>query len=207
MLKRATVAQIQRAIDAGEVAELTVFDEQAQAVTAVLTAAIAVADTRAKCSVDLDHRYGFDVVDASNTVDALIALIEPADSGAGARPDALPRLDGRTVWRTLQPDDQEDIGALAIELVAAYRGMESAGIDEVRPYEAADAVIHNALYSLVSPLVPGLDYDEPTPIPRTLGRVCRVCKCSHTDPCDPPCGWAEEDLCTACAAKQEERCP
>ena len=97
MLKRATVAQIQRAIDAGEVAELTVFDEQAQAVTAVLKAAIAVADTRAKCSVDLDHRYGFDVVvDASKAVDDLIALIEPAASGAGASPDALPRLDGRT---------------------------------------------------------------------------------------------------------------
>lgn len=202
MLKRATVDQIQ-----GLFADLDV-DDQCLAITAVLKAAVAVADTRAKCTIDLDDRYGFDVVvDASNAVDELIALIEPADSGAGASPAALPRLDGRTVWRTLEPDDQEDIGALAIELVAAYRGMENAGVGDVRPYEAADAVIHNALYSLVSPLVPGLDYDEPTPIPRTLGRVCRVCKCSHTDPCDPPCGWAEEDLCTACAAKQEERCP
>jgi hypothetical protein len=32
-----------------------------------------------------------------------------------------------------------------------------------------------------------------------LGFVrCRVCGCTEIDPCDPPCGWAEEDLCTTC---------
>lgn len=26
-----------------------------------------------------------------------------------------------------------------------------------------------------------------------------MCGCSHHDPCDQGCGWAEDDLCTACA--------
>ncbi len=30
---------------------------------------------------------------------------------------------------------------------------------------------------------------------------CRVCGCTETEPCDPPCAWeqGEEDLCTGCA--------
>lgn len=27
---------------------------------------------------------------------------------------------------------------------------------------------------------------------------CRVCGCTEVDPCNPPCGWAEGDLCTGC---------
>jgi hypothetical protein len=27
---------------------------------------------------------------------------------------------------------------------------------------------------------------------------CRSCGCTHTSPCDPPCSWAEAELCTAC---------
>jgi hypothetical protein len=29
-------------------------------------------------------------------------------------------------------------------------------------------------------------------------RTCRVCGCTDTRACDPPCSWAELDLCTAC---------
>ena len=28
---------------------------------------------------------------------------------------------------------------------------------------------------------------------------CRVCSCTHFEPCNPPCAWFEEDLCTTCA--------
>ena len=35
---------------------------------------------------------------------------------------------------------------------------------------------------------------------------CRVCGCWDCDACvdddDEPCGWAEDDLCTACAGKE-----
>lgn len=29
--------------------------------------------------------------------------------------------------------------------------------------------------------------------------VCRLCGCTEVTPCEPPCGWAEGDLCTSCA--------
>lgn len=28
---------------------------------------------------------------------------------------------------------------------------------------------------------------------------CRVCKCSHREPCNPPCAWESAGLCTNCA--------
>ncbi len=28
---------------------------------------------------------------------------------------------------------------------------------------------------------------------------CRVCGCTAIDACNPPCGWAQQDLCTTCA--------
>ncbi|TMJ19003.1 MAG: hypothetical protein E6G92_04105 [Alphaproteobacteria bacterium] len=34
-----------------------------------------------------------------------------------------------------------------------------------------------------------------------LPAICRVCGCTWCDPCDPPCSWAEIDLCTACVGK------
>lgn len=27
---------------------------------------------------------------------------------------------------------------------------------------------------------------------------CRVCGCTEVNACNPPCGWAESDLCTGC---------
>ncbi len=31
-------------------------------------------------------------------------------------------------------------------------------------------------------------------------RRCKVCRCTHNEPCEPPCGWSdiEPDLCTGC---------
>ena len=34
-----------------------------------------------------------------------------------------------------------------------------------------------------------------------LPAICRSCGCTWCDPCDPPCSWAEADLCTACVSK------
>jgi len=30
-------------------------------------------------------------------------------------------------------------------------------------------------------------------------RKCRVCRCTQLEPCNPPCCWAEPDLCSTCA--------
>jgi hypothetical protein len=33
----------------------------------------------------------------------------------------------------------------------------------------------------------------------TYGQVkCRVCGCTDRNPCNPPCNWVEEDLCSTC---------
>ena len=32
----------------------------------------------------------------------------------------------------------------------------------------------------------------------TEGDFCVVCGCTHTSPCDPPCGWADFNLCSSC---------
>jgi hypothetical protein len=28
---------------------------------------------------------------------------------------------------------------------------------------------------------------------------CRVCGCTEREPCNPPCAWFDESLCTSCA--------
>jgi len=35
-------------------------------------------------------------------------------------------------------------------------------------------------------------------------RACRVCGCTEYEPCEPPCGWADEELCTACEGRPAE---
>ncbi len=32
---------------------------------------------------------------------------------------------------------------------------------------------------------------------------CRVCRCTEREPCNPPCGWFDEDLCTSCQSTVE----
>ena len=29
--------------------------------------------------------------------------------------------------------------------------------------------------------------------------ICRVCRCTEDEPCNPPCAWFDESLCTSCA--------
>lgn len=48
-------------------------------------------------------------------------------------------------------------------------------------------------------LLDGRTWDE-YPQPPQLGeRACRVCGCTETNACCPPCSWSEADLCSACA--------
>jgi hypothetical protein len=41
----------------------------------------------------------------------------------------------------------------------------------------------------------GVEFDEPT---------CRECGCSDSLGCEEGCWWAQDDLCSACAAEVEE---
>ncbi len=36
-----------------------------------------------------------------------------------------------------------------------------------------------------------------------MSATCRGCGCTDERACDPPCWWAEPDLCSACATKLE----
>lgn len=111
----------------------------------------------------------------------------------------MERIDGAKVWPTLGADIQAEIGAMAIELVASQAGMrEATDFTGERAYDASLAGICGRLETLVLEAVPALADAGPVPIPASLGRVCRVCRCSQHDACQPPCAWAEDDLCTAC---------
>ncbi len=127
---------------------------------------------------------------------------------------ALPRFDGAEAWATLTPDQQAEIGAIALEFVLNWHGEEIffSGIlaePESRPFIAAQPLLTDMLVdsaqAALKDLVPAIDDDDLSmPIPSLLGPVCRVCLCSEYDPCDEGCGWAEPDLCTSCVGAEPE---
>jgi hypothetical protein len=126
----------------------------------------------------------------------------------------LPRFDGAAAWAVLTPEQQTEIGAIALEFVVNMNGEDAyfsdyaAEMPAARPFIAAQPVLTGLLLEAVQGalcyhhLVPALDDDAlPVPIPSLLGQVCRVCLCSEYDPCDEGCGWAQPDLCTACVTE------
>lgn len=127
--------------------------------------------------------------------------------------ERLERFDGQAAWAALSPEQQAEIGALALEYIIAEAAMGTAAQDcdaWGNPTPLARACIMAELsvgkmladtaVLAIAPIVPFLlDASLPVPIPSLLGPVCRACGCSTDDPCEGGCGWAEEDLCTACA--------
>jgi hypothetical protein len=138
-----------------------------------------------------------------------------------------PRFDGLAAWPKLSPEEQAEIGALALELVVASRGMDVAycsGLEETpvaRPFLSAATFLNDRLEDAVGDAIAGAvpafddalsdaiastvlahpDHACRMPLPSLIGPVCRSCGCYHEDPCDEGCGWAEEDLCTACVGR------
>lgn len=116
-------------------------------------------------------------------------------------PDPAPRFDGAAAWAALDPEARDRLGAVALELAASWRGSDlAAGERELRPYHGAEVVLSDLLAAEAGGLVPALGGDAMPGVPSMLGPVCRVCGCSENDACEEGCGWAEADLCTACAA-------
>lgn len=118
---------------------------------------------------------------------------------------SAPRFDGAALWATLPPEAQAELGAAALELVSAQYLEEEVGrslpVQSERVAAVASGVLGQRLHELFGYWI---DLDElndvdGTPlVPSLVGAVCRACGCSQTDACFPACGWAEEDLCTAC---------
>lgn len=118
--------------------------------------------------------------------------------------DTLTRIDGTTEWAKLPADTQAAIGAAAIEIAAAWVGLNAESLDDsratsvTRAFEAADRHCYDLLVELVAEAVPAIDPDDP-PLPASIGPFCRGCGCTEAAACSPPCHWVEPDLCSACA--------
>lgn len=117
------------------------------------------------------------------------------------------RFDGASAWSKLPPDVQAEIGAIALEIAATDHLFERSRQD-VLP-ELYGRVAKAAFRQLDRELLAAVDdalaedafvaSDGQLPrIPLLIGGVCRACGCSQDDACDAGCGWAAEDLCTAC---------
>lgn len=126
------------------------------------------------------------------------------------------RFDGRQAWARLTELEKEEIGALALEYIVAWNGMDANESTTMTPllraFERADCLLgdmlHNKVAIALADAVPSLNTEtEPVPLPSLLGPVCRVCGCTEYDPCEDVCGWAEPDLCTSCAGEDAVSSP
>jgi hypothetical protein len=123
-------------------------------------------------------------------------------------PQPLQRFDGAAAWATLTPEQQAEIGAIALEYAVAAIGFDDVNdLDFLaliaRPLGAAEQFLNDDLLVTVQDAlgdtVPALtDGTGLVPVPARLGQICRTCGCSHYDPCLGGCSWAEPDLCSAC---------
>ncbi|MCX4194496.1 hypothetical protein OMR07_02145 [Methylobacterium organophilum] len=116
------------------------------------------------------------------------------------------RFDGAAAWANLRGDVRAEIGATALELAAAISLQERCSQDDLpeiyhRTCDASLVELARGLQALVAFALPDGAFeasDRRPRIPSLLGGVCRSCGCSQNDACDGGCGWAAEDLCTAC---------
>ncbi|MFZ1430409.1 MAG: hypothetical protein WAS21_26990 [Geminicoccaceae bacterium] len=91
------------------------------------------------------------------------------------------RLDGFAEWEQLTPSVQARIGATAIELVAAWVGLNAAFSNDrkaiavvVRAFTTANACCSDQLLKMVSEAVPAIDPERP-PLPASLGEIYAYC--------------------------------
>ena len=126
------------------------------------------------------------------------------------------RFDGAAVWADLPAEQQSRIGAIALELLAAWYAQEMGRaelLDDETPLSraggAADFLLINELRELLVEAVPraALEIDGQPRLPSMLGSVCRVCGCSHRDACGFGCYWIADDLCSACAGTEAHNDP
>lgn len=126
---------------------------------------------------------------------------------------ASERFNGAAAWAQLTTEAQAAIGALALELALTWN-IENRSYEDDLPVRfdraaiAARREIERALTCEIVDALPADAFvasDERLPrIPSLLGGVCSVCGCSQNDACAEGCGWAAEDLCTACVEGEHD---
>ncbi|ACA18425.1 hypothetical protein M446_4067 [Methylobacterium sp. 4-46] len=123
---------------------------------------------------------------------------------------AFPRLDGVDIWTGLTREEQDEIGAIAVELVVSWRLQRRVYEDQLgdilaRAAEAADQLLTRELDLAVGDVLPdgALEAEDGVTarIPSLLGDVSRDCGCTEEDACPGGCGWAGPDQCSTCAAE------
>jgi hypothetical protein len=128
-----------------------------------------------------------------------------------ASDSAMPRFDGAAAWATLSPEQQAEIGSIALEYVLALNGVGGL-FDPLtltvrdRAFIAADALLIGLLGEAVEKAFPEIvqplgEWPVPLPFPSRLGAICRECGCSQDDGCRGGCAWVESDLCSACVGR------
>ena len=130
---------------------------------------------------------------------------------------AFERFDGAAHWASLSAEAQAEIGAIALQLVVAWRCQDRAyedfpeerpgGAELLRVADASDQLAIDMLRGAFADHVSeeALDDAQGRPrIPSLLGPICRCCACSNLDACRPSCSWVEPDLCSGCVGSEAE---
>jgi len=106
-------------------------------------------------------------------------------------------MDVRQVWRTLSPEQQEEIGVAALVHAIGAAGV-FAGLEPVQGFAAADLEGERALGEAAEAAL-GPVAALPRPDLTVIGiRACRVCGCSTDYGCPEGCSWVQPDLCSSC---------
>lgn len=104
----------------------------------------------------------------------------------------IPRFDGVAHWATLSPEQQSQIGALALELIVAndtaYAVCDVAGNVNADPVKfraasAAGEYLIGGLRDATDTVLPDWHASQ-RPVPSSIGEICGHCGGSYGDPCD-----------------------
>lgn len=116
------------------------------------------------------------------------------------------RFDGAAHWAALSEESKAAIGAATLEQLASEYMADRAYDDDRPVWDRVAGAAEQACRAIVKDVfveaIPHEAMEAPDGAPRIpslLGMVCRACGCSQDDACPEGCGWAEADLCTACA--------
>jgi hypothetical protein len=103
------------------------------------------------------------------------------------------RFDARAQWDGLTPEQQREVGEMALLLLVAMEDV-GPGIVGTR-WEHAQ---HEAETRLDKYLPLADDFPEGPDLEAVGIRACRGCGCTDNSACPEGCEWVEADLCSAC---------
>lgn len=119
----------------------------------------------------------------------------------------IARFDGAAAWPQLSREQQNEIGAIALELVAGWLAMPGPGDVGLTPtFRAAEHAVGRLTSGLIDRAtdvlgLEGFQLLGAPGIPSLIGRICEDCGCSEYDACPGGCSWVARNLCSTCHAR------